>query len=289
MAKKSPVLAFAKELPQNIFAGFVVSLIALPLGLGLAIASDAPPLSGIIAAVAGGIVVALFGGSHVTIAGPGNGLVIVLLAAITTLGEGNLYEGIGQYGSSKLSQVDLKTGKVNEKLSITLAGDYFGEGITVFNDKIYQLTWEEQTCFVYNKSTFELDKTIPYIGEGWGLCNDGKYLIMSNGSERITFRNPETFAIEKIIEVYDNKGPIQQLNELEYIDGKIYANVYTSNQIVVIDPITGRVEAIIDCSILEKEGRGYGDVLNGIAYNDEKIYMTGKNWNKLFEVNLEKP
>ena len=203
--------------------------------------------------------------------------------------EGNLYEGIGQYGSSKLSQVDLKTGKVNEKLSITLAGGYFGEGITVFNDKIYQLTWEEQTCFVYNKSTFELDKTIPYIGEGWGLCNDGKYLIMSNGSERITFRNPETFAIEKIIEVYDNKGPIQQLNELEYIDGKIYANVYTSNQIVVIDPITGRVEAIIDCSILEKEGRGYGDVLNGIAYNDEKIYMTGKNWNKLFEVNLEKP
>lgn len=202
---------------------------------------------------------------------------------------GQLYEGIGQYGSSKLSQVDLKTGKVNEKVSITLAGDYFGEGITILNNKIYQLTWEEQTCFVYNQSTFELHKTIPYIGEGWGLCNDGKYLIMSNGSERITFRNPETFAIDRTIEVYDNKGPVQQLNELEYIDGKIYANVYTTNSIVVIDPISGRVEAIIDCSILEKEGRGYGDVLNGIAYKDGEIYMTGKNWNKLFLVNIEKP
>ena len=203
--------------------------------------------------------------------------------------EGNLYEGIGQYGSSKLSQIDLKTGKVNEKLSITLAGDYFGEGITILNDQVYQLTWDEQTCFVYNKKTFELEKTIPYIGEGWGLCNNGTSLIMSNGSERITFRNPETFAIERTIEVYDNNGPIQQLNELEFIDGKIYANVYTTNSVIVIDPETGRVEAITDCSILEKEGRGYGDVLNGIAHKDGEIYMTGKNWNKLFQVDIEKP
>jgi len=203
--------------------------------------------------------------------------------------EGNLYEGIGQYGSSKLSQIDLKTGKVNEKLSITLAGDYFGEGITILNDQVYQLTWDEQTCFVYNKKTFELEKTIPYIGEGWGLCNNGTSLIMSNGSERITFRNPETFAIERTIEVYDNNGPIQQLNELEFIDGKIYANVYTTNSVLVIDPETGRVEAITDCSILEKEGRGYGDVLNGIAHKDGEIYMTGKNWNKLFQVDIEKP
>ncbi len=201
----------------------------------------------------------------------------------------DLYEGTGQYGSSKITKVDLQTGKPDDTKSITLAGNYFGEGITILGNKVYQLTWQEQTCFIYNLPDFKLEKSISYVGEGWGLCNDGKYLIMSNGTERITFRNPETFAIEKTIEVFDNTGPVSQLNELEYIEGKIYANVYTTTKIAVIDPLTGRVESIIEAGILEKEGRGFGDVLNGIAYNDGKIYMTGKNWNKLFEVELVKP
>ena len=200
-----------------------------------------------------------------------------------------LFEGTGQYGNSKIAKVDLQTGKPDDNKSITLAGNYFGEGITILNNKVYQLTWQEQTCFIYRLPDFKLEKSISYVGEGWGLCNDGEYLIMSNGTERITFRNPETFAIEKTIEVFDNTGPVSQLNELEYIEGKIYANVYTTTKIAVIDPITGRVESIIDAGLLEKEGRGFGDVLNGIAYNNGKIYMTGKNWNKLFEVELEKP
>lgn len=202
---------------------------------------------------------------------------------------GVLFEGIGQYGSSLVCQKDLKTGKIITNKEIGLDESFFGEGITIFKDQLYQLTWQEQKCFVYNKETFELIKTIPYIGEGWGLCNDGKSIIMSDGSERITFRNPTSFSIERTIEVYDNKGPIDRLNELEFIDGKIYANVYTTKQIVVIDPETGRVIATIDGSELEKEGRGFGDVMNGIAQNEGKIYMTGKNWDKLFEVNLEKP
>lgn len=203
--------------------------------------------------------------------------------------EGKLFEGIGQYNASLVCQKELKTGNIVPSKEMNLDDSYFGEGITIFKDQLYQLTWQEQTCIVYNKESFEIIKTIPYIGEGWGLCNDGTSLIMSNGTERITFRNPTTFSIERTIDVYDNEGPIQQLNELEFIDGKIYANVYTTNKVVVIEPETGRVVAIMDGTELEKAGRGFGDVMNGIATNDGKIYMTGKNWNKLFEVTIEKP
>lgn len=201
---------------------------------------------------------------------------------------GVLYEGTGQYGQSMVAEMNLSTGAMSPSKHIELAGNYFGEGITIFGDNLYQLTWKEQKCFVYNKNTLQLIKDIPYTGEGWGLCNDGKSLIMSDGSERITFRNPATFSIERTIEVYDDQGPFQKINELEYIDGKIYANIYTTNKVIVIDPTNGKVEAIIDGLEIEQAGRGLGEVMNGIAYNNGKIYFTGKNWGKLFEVKIEK-
>ncbi|MBI1838276.1 MAG: glutaminyl-peptide cyclotransferase [Flavobacteriia bacterium] len=203
---------------------------------------------------------------------------------------GILLESTGQRGESMVAKINMSNGQIQNHIS--LDGTYFGEGITIINNKIFQLTWQEQKCFVYDKNSLQLLKDIDYTGEGWGLCNDGKNIIMSDGSERIVFRNPETFTIERTIEVFDDKGPIASLNELEYIDGKIYANVWRTNSIIVINPNNGKVEAIIDCTKLENEGKGLaGDVLNGIAYDKQtkKIYCTGKKWDKLFEVSFLKP
>jgi glutamine cyclotransferase len=200
-----------------------------------------------------------------------------------------LYEGTGQKGQSIVAQVNLNTGEQNKKIG--LDGNYFGEGITILGSKLYQLTWQEQKCFVYDKKTLQLEKDIPYIGEGWGLCNDGVSLIMSNGTERLTFRNPTTFEIERTIDVYSHLGPVSNLNELEYADDLIYANIWMTNKVAVIDPRNGKVLSEIDATNLIQAGRGNGDVLNGIAYNDKtnKWYMTGKNWSKLFEVKWTKP
>lgn len=203
-----------------------------------------------------------------------------------------LFEGTGNpqfNGESTVGKIDIKTGAHTTKNA--LDATYFGEGITLFGDELYQLTWKNGKCFVYDKSTMQLKRDITYSGEGWGLCNDGKYLIMSDGTERITFRDPVTFSPVKTIEVYDNMGPITQLNELEYIDGKIYANVYTTNFIVVIEAKTGKVLQQIDASSLAAVGQMGGEVLNGIAYNrnSKKLFMTGKNWGKLMEVKLVKP
>ncbi len=201
--------------------------------------------------------------------------------------DGNqLYEGTGQRGASMVAQVDLTSGQAIKKIG--LDGSYFGEGITIFGDEVFQLTWQEQKCFIYNKKTLELKKDLPYVGEGWGLCNDGASLIMSDGTERITFRDPKTFQIQRTIEVFSHLGPVANLNELEYIDELIYANVWMTNKIAVIDPRNGKVLAEIDATSLVKEGKGKGDVLNGIASNNGKIYLTGKNWIKLFEVKLRK-
>lgn len=198
----------------------------------------------------------------------------------------DLLEGTGQYGESKLMTIDLVTG--NPKKSTPIDATCFGEGITILNEKVYEITWKEQKCFVYDVNTLELEKTISYAGEGWGLCNDGKNIIMSDGSERIYFRDPTTFEILKTIEVYDNIGPIINLNELEYINGKIYANIWQENYILVIDPMIGKVEKKIDCSAVVGQARGQGEVLNGIAFNKitNKLYFTGKNWNKIAEVSL---
>ena len=208
--------------------------------------------------------------------------------------DGNqLYESTGdpgQKGETKLGAVSLESGQFEKKNA--LDATYFGEGITILGDLIYQITWQNGKCFVYDKKTMILkDFDFSYVGQGWGLCNDGKSIIMSDGSERITFRDPKTFQATRVIEVYDNVEPKTYLNELEYIDGKIYANVYTTGNVLVIEPSTGRVLQEIDANELVVRGKGAaGEVLNGIAHNKltKKTYMTGKYWAKAFEVQFVK-
>jgi len=200
-----------------------------------------------------------------------------------------LYEGTGGTGAtgkSMVAKVDLNSGRIQDKKM--LDEKYFGEGITILGDKLYQLTWQEHTCFVYDKNTLQELNRFTYTGEGWGLCNDGEQLIMSDGSERLYFRDPNTFGLKKSIEVYTNEGPVKGLNELEYIEGKIYANIYTKNQMVIIDPKTGAVTGRIDASILALDYRKTGEVLNGIAYkkSTKQLFVTGKNWPNLLEIGL---
>lgn len=200
-----------------------------------------------------------------------------------------MYEGTGgrgDVGHSLIAKVDYKTGKFTQEHKIP--AKYFGEGITMMGDTLYQLTWQKHTCFIYNKHSFKQLGTFTYTGEGWGLCNDGKELIMSDGSNRIYFRDPRTFQILRTIEVYNNEGPVDRLNELEYIHGKIYANVYTTNRIVVIDPKTGIVVRRIDASLLALDYKKTGEVLNGIAYKKDtkQLFVTGKDWPSLIEIAL---
>ena len=205
--------------------------------------------------------------------------------------DGFLYEGSGDpdyTGKSKLAKVDLVTGKDIQK--INLAKEYFGEGITVLNNKIYELTYKEGKCFVYDFKTFNKLKEFNYDGEGWGMTNDGQYLIMDNKTDKLVYRDPNTFDIVKQVGVSDNNGPLSEINELEYVDGFIYANVYTRDIIVKIDPKTGSVVAKADLSkIWNTAGQtenDRADVLNGIAYDatQKRFFITGKNWSKLFEV-----
>ncbi|MBC9812737.1 glutaminyl-peptide cyclotransferase [Crocinitomicaceae bacterium CZZ-1] len=200
-----------------------------------------------------------------------------------------LYESTGQRGESKIAKIDIATG--NDLSKIGLDATHFGEGITIFGDTVYQLTWTTNKCFLYDRNTLQiLPKEYTYQGEGWGLCNDGKYLIMSDGTERLTFRDPKTFAVVKTIEVYTHEQPVTRLNELEYIDGLIYANIWMTNNIAAIEPETGRVIGVIDGSTLVPIGRGkVGDVFNGIAYNktQDAIYVTGKNWEKTIKIKLK--
>ena len=206
---------------------------------------------------------------------------------------GKLYEGTGdpnQTGATLIAEVDIESGQIIR--NIGLAAPYFGEGITIFGEDLYQLTWKNQKCLVYDKKTFVSKKEFTYTGEGWGLCNDGKNLIMSDGSQRLYFRDPKTFQLNKTIEVYSDQGPINYLNELEYIEGLVYANIWMSNSIAVIDPLSGKTMAIINADELvnlQKQGIN-GNVLNGIAYNstNKKLYLTGKYWSKLFEVQISK-
>jgi len=206
--------------------------------------------------------------------------------------DGNtLFEGTGdpnQSGQTLVAEVDLKSGE--QKRKSALDASYFGEGISIFGDELFQLTWKNGKCFVYDKNTFSVKRELNYTGEGWGLCHDDKNLIMSDGSERIFFRDPKTFEVIKTIEVFTDQGPLNYLNELEYIDGKIYANIWTSTSIAVIDPQTGKVTALIDATNIVKQGKGDGEVLNGIAWNKstKKTYLTGKYWPKLFEVKINK-
>ena len=167
----------------------------------------------------------------------------------------------------------------------------FGEGITIVGDELFQITWQNNMCYVYDKNNFEPLKQFTYAGEGWGITYDGTFLIMSDGSERLTFRDPKTFKEIRVIQAYTHEGAITKLNELEFINGLIYANIWTSNLIAVIDPATGKVLATIDATPAVQKGKGNGEVLNGIAYNPKtkKTYITGKYWSSLFEVQFSAP
>lgn len=202
--------------------------------------------------------------------------------------DGFLYEGTGQNGSSSLRKVELATGKVLQ--SANLNQEYFGEGIALLNGKIYQLTWTSGIGFVYELESFKKLNSFNYATQGWGLTTNGTDLIMSDGSNIIYFMEPDGFSEVRRIEVFDNNGPVRSLNELEYIDGKIWANVYTTNRIVIIDPKTGVVVSEVDFSNILKDSdrTGNEDVLNGIAYDysNKHLYVTGKNWPKLFQVEI---
>lgn len=201
--------------------------------------------------------------------------------------EGRLFEGTGQFGESILAEINLSNGAPIRILELDKS--YFGEGITILNNEVYQLTWMNGICFVYDISTFELKRQHSYSGEGWGLANDGTHLIMSDGSSKIVFRDPLTFDIKRSIHVFSDKQEYRALNELEYVDGFIYANVYQQDYIVKINPKNGEVAALIDCAEINKLGRGTnGDVLNGIAFNKKNglFYLTGKLWPKMFAVQL---
>ena len=202
---------------------------------------------------------------------------------------GILLESAGQYKESTLRKTDYKTGKVIEQ--IQLEDKYFAEGVTVLNDKIYQLTWQEKTGFVYDAKTLKLEKTFSFETQGWGITNDGEKLYMSDGSEKIYILNPETLKVEDIINVYTNSAKIEYINELEWIHGKIWANIYEKDVIAIINPNNGAIESIINLSELKNKVTKHPEVnvLNGIAYNSKtkSIFVTGKNWDKTFEIKIE--
>ncbi|MDD4747907.1 MAG: glutaminyl-peptide cyclotransferase, partial [Salinivirgaceae bacterium] len=205
--------------------------------------------------------------------------------------DGFLYESTGQHGESTLRKVDYKTGKVLQMYD--LATSDFGEGIARVGDKIYMLTWESKKGYVFDLKTFNVELEFPLTSDGWGLTYDGQYLIRSDGSNTLYFIDPEYLTEVKTLEVHDHKAQVSRLNELEYYDGKIWANVYGEDYIVTIDPKTGAVIEKIDFSNLltNEERRKYRvDVLNGIAWSNDthQLFVTGKLWPTLFEVELIK-
>lgn len=198
---------------------------------------------------------------------------------------GALFESTGLYGSSSLREVDPTTGTVKRKLS--LPGRYFAEGLAAVDDRLIQLTWKEEKAFVYQLSDFKPAGELRYDGEGWGLCFDGRRLVMSDGSDRLTFRDAQTFAVLGEVHVTSAGKPVDALNELECVDGAVYANVWETDDILRIDPASGKVTAVIDASGLLTPGeRRRADVLNGIAWDPQRktFLITGKLWPKLFEV-----
>lgn len=207
-----------------------------------------------------------------------------------------LYESTGQRGKSVLRKVDLETGKVLKEQA--LANKYFGEGITIFNNKIYQLTWQGGIGFIHDVDSFKTLNTFNYnkSKEGWGLTHNDTHLIKSDGTEKVWFLNPENGQEESYIEVYTNKRRVEELNELEYVNGEIYANIWMKNAITIINPKNGTVKAIINLNGLTNHldnktiAQSQDKVLNGIAYNPitNKLYVTGKNWDKLFEIEIIK-
>lgn len=202
--------------------------------------------------------------------------------------DGAFFESTGLNGMSSLRKVDAETGQVLESLSLDPA--YFGEGLTLFNGKLIQLTWQSHIGFVYDRDCFCLERTFAYDGEGWGLTHDDRSLIMSDGTQNIRFLDPETFAVVRTISVTDHGFPLTNINELEYINGEIYANIWLTNWIVRIDPASGAILGWIDLTGLLPDADRSPSVneLNGIAYDDatNRLFVTGKNWPELFQIAL---
>ncbi len=200
--------------------------------------------------------------------------------------DGYMYEGSGQYGESMLRKYKLETGELIQ--SYNLPNNVFGEGIVIYNQKIYQLTWQSRIAYEYDLKTFKLLQTFELYTEGWGLTKYNDMLVMSDGSNRLYFLNPETFKEISRLEVYNHIGPVTYLNELEYIDGYIYANIFDSNDIAIINPKNGFVEGIIKLNNLlnTTKVKRKPDVLNGIAYDSEKkrIFVTGKYWPEIYHI-----
>ncbi len=211
---------------------------------------------------------------------------------------GKLYEGTGDYTNSVLQIVDVKTGRIEKKHKIgkTITDSTFGEGITIFNGKLYQLTWQNHIAFVYDVSNINKPlKTFNWPYEGWGITNNGKELIISDGSANLYFVDAETFKVKSTLAVTEDGNTVESLNELEYIDGFVYANIYGANYIVKIDPSNGQVKGKLNLTgLIEKYAPGHilesnNEVLNGIAYDSatKKLLITGKHWPKLFEITLQ--
>jgi len=200
---------------------------------------------------------------------------------------GYLYEGTGLHGHSTLRKVELETGRVVK--NINLKTRFFGEGITIFGNRIIQLTYRSRIGLVYDKSSFSLLKTFPYPAEGWGITHDGKRLIASDGASKLHFLDPDTFKEMRTVAVHDHRGAIMGLNELEFVRGEIFANIWQEDRIARIDPETGRITGWIELQgLLRPDIVGDVDVLNGIAYDSEnhRLFVTGKLWPKLFEIEL---
>jgi glutaminyl-peptide cyclotransferase len=203
---------------------------------------------------------------------------------------GRLYEGTGQYGASTIRRVDLASGRTEKQRA--LGPRYFGEGIAILGGLLYQLTWQNGAAVVYDLESFEVERTMQYDGEGWGLTHDGRQLIMSDGSSTIRFRDPQTFAVTREIEVRADGVPLSMLNELEYVEGEIWANIWYDDRIARISPVDGKVLGFIDLSSLyPRSARGSEAVLNGIAYDSaaKRLFVTGKNWPQLYEIKVTRP
>lgn len=201
---------------------------------------------------------------------------------------GFLYEGTGLNGRSTLRKVELQTGKVLQEIHV--APEYFGEGITMIDRRILELTWRSHRGFIYGRGSFNTIRTFDYPGEGWGLTNDGREIFMSDGTPQIRIWNPATLQEIRRIDVHDGATPIESLNELEYVRNEIYANVWETDRIARISPADGHVTGWIDCAglLTEAERENGADVLNGIAYDSlgDRLFVTGKLWPKLFEIRL---
>ena len=201
-----------------------------------------------------------------------------------------LYESTGQYKQSSLRKTNYQSGEVIQ--NIPLSDQYFGEGLTIINDKIYQLTWREKTGFIYDLSTLKRTGTFVYgkSKEGWGLCNDGKTIYKSDGTQKIWLLNSGTLSEDDYIEIYTNTRKIKSVNELEWVNGKIYANIYEKDAVAIVNPSNGAVEGVINLKGLKDQVTQHSklNVLNGIAYKGEEniLYITGKNWDKLFKIEI---